>query len=650
MSSSSYVRKWIVLGVVIGVIAGCGAVVFYEALKLSTHLFLGVLAGYRVPTPFGEGNFAGNAGPVRPWALPLIVGGGALLGSILVFRVAPDAEGHGTDAAISAVHHNPRGVRFRTVIVKIVSSALTIGSGGSGGREGPTGQISAGFGSLLARVLDLEPADARVAVATGIGSGIGSIFGAPLGGAVLAAEILYRDDFDPAALLPSFIASGVGYGVFGAVEGFTPLFGFADHYRFSDPAHLVWFALIGVLGGLVGLLYAKGFYGINALFERSPLPRWANPAIGGVLVGATALAIPEVLGTGYGWIQHGLGPQLTAMPLWIVLILPFARIVATGLSIGSGGSGGIFGPGMVIGAFVGAAIWRLFEPLVPSMGHDPAPYVIVGMMCCFGSISRAPLAVMLMVAEMTGSISVIEPGMIAVGLAWLIVRRSDDTMYRSQLASRADSPGQRLLVGLPLLATVPVVDAMAAPRLVLPDTSTRAAAFQALQEAGVAGAPVIDTDGRFEGTLTIKALDASGDPASGVRGLVDAAAPVVNLASRLDVALDALTAGDSSFVSVLDTKRHVRGTIAVSDLVRAYREQLLVHLRTPPNGTTPTAEIDIPTDSPLTDTRLRDADLPPDVIVTSIDRHGDILTPTGDTVLHAGDRLSLLDGHPHPSR
>ena len=134
-------------------------------------------------------------------------------------QFAPEAEGHGTDAAIAAVHHNPRGVRLRTVFVKIVASALTIGSGGSGGREGPTGQISAGFGSFLARFLDLSPADARIAVASGIGSGIGSIFGAPLGGAVLATEILYRDDFEVEALLPSFIASIVGYSRVGVDRG-----------------------------------------------------------------------------------------------------------------------------------------------------------------------------------------------------------------------------------------------------------------------------------------------------------------------------------------------------------------------------------------------------------------------------------------------
>ena len=222
--------------------AGVGAIVFYEALLACTHLFLGVLAGYHPPTPAGEGGHTASASFTRPWALPLVVGLGALLGAILVFRFAPEAEGHGTDAAISAVHHNPRGIRFRAVIVKIVASALTIGSGGSGGREGPTGQISAGFASLLARELDLTPADARIAVVTGIGSGIGAIFGAPLGGAVLATEILYRDDFDATALLPSFVASIVGYVIFGAAVGYTPLFGFNASYHFTNPSHLLWFA------------------------------------------------------------------------------------------------------------------------------------------------------------------------------------------------------------------------------------------------------------------------------------------------------------------------------------------------------------------------------------------------------------------------
>jgi CIC family chloride channel protein len=648
LGEASYLQKWMILGVLIGTMAGVGAIVFYEALLACTHFFLGTLAGYHVPTPAGEGGHRASAVFTRPWAIPLVVGFGALLGAILVFRFAPEAEGHGTDAAISAVHHNPRGIRFRAVVVKIAASALTIGSGGSGGREGPTGQISAGFASLLARELDLSPADARIAVVTGIGSGIGAIFGAPLGGAVLATEILYRDDFDAEALLPSFVASLVGYVIFGAFIGFTPLFGFAGSYHFTDIAHLPWFALIGVLGGLIGLLYAKSFYGIADLFARMPLPRWVKPAIGGVIVGLMALAIPEVLGTGYGWIQQGLGRQLLNLPLWIVLILPFARILATGLSIGSGGSGGIFGPGMVIGAFIGASVWRLFEPVIPSMGHNPAPYVIIGMMCCFGGISRAPLAVMLMVAEMTGSLSILGPAMIAVGLAWFIVRRSDDTIYRSQLKSRADAPAQRLLIGMPLLSSIPVTQAMSRPRLILRGETTVATARQQLQDQGVAGAPVVDGEGRFEGTLTLDSLRGNepGDDGQ-LESLVDVAAPTVSEASHLDVAIEAMTSATQHWVPVLDIERKVVGTVATSDVVRGYRVGLLSMLQqmSPEdgNGEAGSSErVRVEFDSLLAGKSLRIAGLPVSAIVTAIQRNRDLVVPRGDTVLVAGDELVVI--------
>jgi H+/Cl- antiporter ClcA/CBS domain-containing protein len=644
VASASYLKKWVVLGVVIGAVAGCGAIVFYEALVASTHFFLGVLAGYHVPTPVGEGGHAASASAARPWALPLVAGAGALLGAVLVFRIAPEAEGHGTDAAISAVHHNPRGVRFRAVIIKIVASALTIGSGGSGGREGPTGQISAGFGSLLARVLDLEPEDGRIAVATGIGSGIGAIFGAPLGGAVLASEILYRDDFEPAALLPCFVASVVSYVIFGAAEGYTPLFGFVGSYHFSDPSQLVWFALIGILAGLVGLLYAKSFYGLVDLFHRSPLPRWVNPAIGGLLVGAIGIAIPEVIGTGYGWVQTSLGHGLLSIPLWIVLLLPFARIFATGLSIGSGGSGGIFGPGMVIGAFLGASVWRLFEPVFPSMGHSPAPYVIVGMMACFGGISRAPLAVMLMVAEMTGSLSILTPAMVAVGLSWLIVRRNDDTIYRSQLKSRANAPAQRILAGLPLLGAIATTRAMVTPRVVIRSDMTRASAKRALEDANLNGAPVVDGATRFAGTVARSALASADADRRTVSDLVDAGAPVVSAASRLDVALESLTEAPLSWVPVLDDDRRVAGILSVSDVVRAYRQELAGSAERM-NGLGAGAGVSLLTiggDSPMAGKTLRQAGLPKGLLITSVTRGDRVFIPNGDTELTEGDELSVL--------
>ncbi|MFZ0170930.1 MAG: chloride channel protein [Acidimicrobiales bacterium] len=648
LATASYGRKWLVLGALIGITAGLGAVVFYEALRAATHLFLGVIAGYTVPTPVGEGSQHASAHFARPWAIPLVACVGALAGAILVFGVAPEAEGHGTDAAISAVHHNPRGIRLRAVAVKIVASALTIGSGGSGGREGPTGQISAGFGSFLARLFDLSPSDARIAVASGIGSGIGSIFGAPLGGAVLATEIMYRDDFEVEALLPSFIASIVGYVVFGSIEGFSPLFGNVESYRLTDARQLLWFGLIGILGGLIGLLYAKGFYGIADLFGRLPIPRWVRPALGGLVVGCIALAIPEVLGTGYGWIQESFGLQLLHIPLWIVLVLPFARIATTGLSIGSGGSGGIFGPGMVIGAFVGAAVWRLLEPIVPSLGHNPAPYVIVGMMSCFGSISRAPLAVMLMVAEMTGTLTLIVPAMVAVGLATLIIRRSDDTIYRSQLRSRSESPAHRILTGLPLLGAAAASEAMAAPRCVVSESLDLATAQSRLEASGVEAAPFVDAEERYVGIVTLAALRrASAQPDEpALATLVDTSFLPIHQAVHLDVVLDTLTSTPQAWVAVVDDERRVIGTIATSDLIASYRRSLQASLRrvSEVSGPSGTLDVVVAESSPIVGASLRAAAIPQGVLVTAIERGREVIRPTGDTVICAGDRLMVLGG------
>ena len=326
---------------------------------------------------------------------------------------------------------------FRVVIVKIVASALTIGSGGSGGREGPTGQISAGFGSLLAR--ELRPESGRRPHRRGDRvSGRGS---APSSAPRSEERSWPPRSSTGTTSTPRHCSRAsspriVGYVIFGAVGGIHALVRLQPAPTTSPiRLHLVWFALIGILGGLIGLLYAKGFYGIaGPLRPTRHFHRWIKPAIGGVIVGCIALADPR--GPRHRLRMDPTEPRSSScwrLPLWIVLVLPFARILATGLSIGSGGSGGIFGPGMVIGAFIGASVWRLFEPVVPSMGHNPAPYVIVGMMCCFGGISRAPLAVMLMVAEMTGSLSILAPAMIAVGIG--LVHRAGAATTPSTAAS-----------------------------------------------------------------------------------------------------------------------------------------------------------------------------------------------------------------------
>lgn len=638
--TASYLRKWVLLGAMIGVVGGLGAIAFYTALEIATHLFLGVLAGYTPPSPTGEGG-APITDAARPWALPLVVGLGGLISGIIVFRFAPEAEGHGTDAAIAAYHHHPRGIRGRIPLVKLVSSAVTIGSGGSGGREGPTAQISAGFGSYLGRLLDLDARDARIAVAVGMAAGIGAIFRAPLGGAVLGAELLYRDDVESEVLVPSFIATIIAYTIFGSVVGFDPIFGAQARFGFSDPAQLGWYGVIGLVCGVVGLLYIRNFYGFMDGFGTWRVPRIIKPAIAGFLVGCIAIVLPGVLGTGYGFVQVGLDRQaLLAIPLWMVLVLPFAKILATSLSIGSGGSGGIFGPGMFIGGMLGAGIWRVLEPIAPAIPADPAPFIIVAMMALFGSVAHAPLAVMLMVAEMTGNLSMLAPAMVAVGLATFVV--GSRTIYRSQLATRVDSPAHRYRFAMPLLAAVPIGDAARQARMVVGIDEAVGDARRRIEAAGVPGAPVVDSAGQVVGMVDLGSLSTVGDQST-VGSLDVVREPILATGDGLDDALGALADHHRSWAPVVAGDRLV-GVLSVRDAMAAYRNALGGNVRQVRGFRSGGVilEVDLAADSTLVGQRVSEVPWPRDVVLVAIEREHRLIVPRGSFHLGAGDHLSIF--------
>jgi len=640
---SGYLRKWIILGTLIGTVAGLGAVVFHGALDLSTHWVLTTVGGYRPSTTAGEGGIRAASGFARPWAVPLVVAGGALLAAVLVYAVAPEAEGHGTDAAIAAVHSNPKGLRPRVALVKIVSSALTIGSGGSAGREGPTAQISATFGSMLSRALNLTPADSRIAVTTGIASGIGAIFRAPLGGAVLGAELLFRDDVEIDALIPSIVASVVAFGVYGAVTGsFDPIFGTQNGYDLPGLRSLALFALVGLACGLFARVYAEVFYRSSDVMGRLSLPRWLKPALAGLMVGTLGLVIPGVLGTGYGQVQQELDRHaLLGMPLWVVLLLPAAKIVATTLTVGSGGSGGIFGPGMVIGGSVGAALWRLLD-LAHLAPASPMPFVIVAMTASFGAVAHAPLAVLLMVTEMTGSLQLIAPAMLAVAVAVVVV--GDTTIYRSQLATRADSPAHRFSAGLQASVTVPIEQLMAEPRLVLAGRRTARDALAALEAAGLPGAPVVNRDGAFLGSVqTPRLREAVTGGADAVVGkLADVDAMTVPLDAGLDAAVDAVASSRGGWVPVLDEQTHVVGVISVSDLVLGWRLATRGAMRRLGSATRDTALVEHAVTGDVAGKTIGELRLPTGAFVVAVHRSNALAFPRHDTVLQDADVLSVL--------
>ncbi|HET6965382.1 MAG TPA: chloride channel protein [Acidimicrobiales bacterium] len=643
--SAPYLRKWLILGTLIGIVAGLGAVVFYDGLRLATHLLLTDLGGYRPASTTGEGGFHVASGFTRPWAIPLVTAGGAFLAGLLVFTLAPEAEGHGTDAAIKAVHSNPKGVRPRVILIKLIASALTIGSGGSGGREGPTAQISSGFGSVLARTLNLTPADARVCVSAGIASGIGAIFRAPFGGALLGVELLYTNDAEIEALIPCLVATVVGYAIFGATLGsFSPIFGDHSNATISHAWELALFVVVGIACGAVGRLYSSGFYWITDRFNAIRIPRAAKPALAGLAVGALGLAVPGVLGTGYGQVQVLLDPQrLLATHLWVVLLLPFAKIAATSMSIGSGGSGGIFGPGMVIGGATGAALWRLGH-LAGIGSHDQVAFVIVGMAACFGAIAHAPIAVLLMVAEMTGSLALLPPAMVAIALAAFVV--GDHTIYRSQLPRRSDSPAHRFDLGVPQPGAVPLRRVMSPPRLVIPAGTGAADALEMLQRAGLPGAPVVNDDGAFIGSLQSHVLSeqvAAGE--SRVAGrLADVEAMTLPADAHFDSAIEALPASKGGWVPVLDDNMGVVGIVSASDLVRGWQQTMRHAMRRVSSaaGRTATVEGIVTDESPAVGRTIGQLGLPRGAIVVSTVRQGALMAPTPRLVFEPGDAVTVL--------
>ena len=496
----SYLRKWVPIAILIGTISGVGSILFYEAINLTSTYLLGGVTGFFAPSPIGEGGSLVSVTPMF-YLIPIVTTVGGLCSGILVYGLAPEAEGHGTDAAIDAFHNKKGEIRSRIPLVKLVASALTIGSGGSAGREGPTAQIGAGFGSFLGRKLGLSLHDRRIAVAIGIGSGIGSIFKAPFGGAIMSTEILYMGDFEVEALLPAFIASTVGYSIFALFAGWTPLFGYMNQTAFNDPIDLPLYAILGLVCGLVGIVYIRGFYGTRTLFERLRIPRFLKPAVGGFAVGVIGMFLPQVLGTGYGWLQIAMEGNFTLLPILLIPVIIAAKIVATSLSIGSGGSGGVFAPAMMIGGLLGIALWTGINGVLPGFSPAIAAFAIVGMMSFFGGVGKVPVAVILMVSEMTGGLTLLVPSMIATTIAYVITGRN--TIYRSQVPSRAESPAHKGEYSIPLLQKLFVKDAMTNRVTTTTPSSLISEVAEMMAKNGIKGVPVLDDNGGLIGIVTV---------------------------------------------------------------------------------------------------------------------------------------------------
>ena len=602
---SSQVRdigKLLLLSALVGVVAGFGAVLFFALLDVTKHFLLGELAGYRPAGPGGEAPLlAASAVEFKRWMLLLLPLAGGLLSGIIVYTFAPEAEGHGTDAAIEAFHFKNGMVRGRVPLVKIISSALTIGSGGSGGREGPIAQIGSGFGSLLAKWLKLRPYDRRILMAAGMGAGIGAIFHAPLAGALFAAEVLYREmDLEHEIIIPGVIASITAYSVFAMFFGWGHLFVTPD-FTFTNPLHLLPFLGLALVVAAGAVAYVKCFYGVRDLFRKFRVPDHVKPAVGGLIVGVLGYFLPEVLSTGYGVVQEAFRgtatatvPGFVSLPggvngtILMLFLIAVGKILSTSFSIGSGGSGGVFGPAVVIGGALGGAVGLLAQELLPSLGIQSGAFVVVGMAGFFAAAANTPISTIIMVSEMTGNYNLLVPSMWVCIIAYVLARRY--TIYEKQLGSRFDAPIHMGDMASSILKRLTVADVLESgnpePLITVRENQTLHELFEAYAHSEHTIFPLVDEKGNLKGMVDGRLL----------RSIIHEEEEIGKLVLAKEIAhpADTVRPGDSLFTAVqkmvsdrltelivVDEKdpKKVIAAVSRNDIVTAYNQQIVKDLQ-----------------------------------------------------------------------
>jgi len=553
----------VLLALLIGAGAGVGAVGF-------RYLILGVT---RLLTGHEDYSDAGRVGnPHLPWlggwivlVLPVLAG---LVYGPLVSRFAPQARGHGVPEVMYAVSENGGRIPAAVAGVKALASALCIGAGGSVGREGPIVQIGSALGSTLGRLLKAPPARLRTLVACGAAGGIAATFNAPLAGVFFALELILADSAAEAfgaVVLSAVVASVISRSVLGN-SAFLTLPSFQVHAL----AEYVLYALLGLLAALVARLFTRVLYavedGCDHVWGRIGWPEWARPAVGGVLLGLLLLALPEMYGVGYPVLAGAVAGRYA---VGFLLVLLLGKIVATSLTIGIGGSGGVFAPSLFLGAAAGDAFGQLAHSIAPGLVTQPGAYALIGMGAVFAGAARAPITAVIILFELTGEYTIILPLMLAIVCATATSRAmSVDTIYTLKLRRR----GVVLRSGAPRtgmdLALGQIMEAVPTP--LTPRTPLAEVRSRLLAEGG--SLPVLDPTGDYLGVVCLTALEVV-DPeseAAGLARLLDA--PTVD--DDVDAAIGMLSHPDATGgLPVLDAEGVPAGWISHRTVIRALARQ-----------------------------------------------------------------------------
>lgn len=438
------------MAVAVGVVAGLGAWGFRMLIGLVHNvLFLGEFA------------FAYDANahtPLSPWGVGVVLVPvvGALAVAWLVKNFAPEAKGHGVPEVMDAIYYDQGRIRPRVAVIKSLASAVSIGSGGSVGREGPIVQIGSAFGSTLGSLIAMSTRDRVTLIAAGAGAGIAATFNAPLGGIVFAVELLLVS-INARTLLVTVTATVIATHISRLLLGtdpsfFLPLLETPD-FRLNQPFGLAAFFVLGGLMGLLSVAFIRGLYGMEDLFEAMPGNYYTRHALGMLCVGIMMLLLARqtgyyyVEGVGYATIMEILRGSLNDP--WFLLLLAVLKLLATCLSLGSGASGGVFSPALFMGAAGGAAFGHLCQALVPGLDVAIPTFAIAGMAAAIGGSTGAVLTGIVMLTEMTKDHSIMLPLAITCSVAYAVRKAiMDESIYTMKLRARRHSVPQSLHASL----------------------------------------------------------------------------------------------------------------------------------------------------------------------------------------------------------
>lgn len=637
----------------VGLGTGAGAVLFTWMIQTGTKFFFGWLPQH-LPFP---GNWVLVAAPML---------GGLLVGPLVHF-FAPEAKGHGVPEVMAAVALKGGRIRPVVALVKSVASAITIGSGGSAGREGPIVQIGSALGSTVGQVLRLSDERIRSLVACGAAGGISATFNAPIAGVMFALEVIlgeFSARYFATVVVSAVTANVVARAAFGNAPAFI-----VPRYELVSPWELLLYTLLGILAALVALGFTRLLYGVEDLFDAwKRFPATLKAAVGGLLLGVAGLLFFRA-NAGQGWGAPGepvafYGGGYAAMEwalsgrgaVWLLLALAGLKIVATSLTIGSGGSGGVFAPSLFIGAMFGGALGQVAHGLFPAITPAPGAFAVVGMAAVFAGAARAPITAVLIIFEMTDDYHIILPLMLATVISTMLAETlSKESIYTLKLSRR----GVRLERG----RDIDVMQGVLVREVMTTEVDTVAADLD-LEELGAIlaethhhGFAVLDRNGDLAGIVTLQDLARARErgPLQGrtVEEIVTRSVLTVFPDDPMWLALKRLGTRDVGRLPVVDRRnpRRLVGLIRRSDIVRAYQvgigrrldlQERADKLRLGRLTGTESIEIAVEAGSLPVGRRVRELALPGECLLTTARRGNKVILLHGDTRIQAGDRIVAL--------